>query len=170
MTETRTRIELQIRRNPGIHFNELVRSVDFAPGQIQYHVHRLLDDDSIVEEKLYGRTHYYSPSFDPWERRLLALFRRETSRDIIGYVLEHEPTDPQTVADDLGIARSTLEWHLSRLVEQEVIVKERDGQNRVTLVVNCPDRTRTLLKQIAPSIPDRFIDRFTRLVDSLLAE
>jgi predicted transcriptional regulator len=67
MTETRTRIELQIRRNPGIHFNELVRSVDFAPGQIQYHVHRLLDDDSVAEEQLYGKTHYYSKTFDPWE-------------------------------------------------------------------------------------------------------
>lgn len=168
MTETRTRIELQIRRNPGIHFNELVRSVDFAPGQIQYHVHRLLDTDSIVEEKLYGRTHYYSPTFDSWERRLLALFRRETSRDIMGYLLEQDSTAPQTVADDLGIARSTLEWHLGHLVEQGIIVKERDSRNRVTLVVKRPDRTRELLKEIAPSIPDRFIDRFTRLVDSLL--
>jgi predicted transcriptional regulator len=170
MTETRIRIELQIRRNPGIHFNELVRSVDFAPGQIQYHVYRLLDDDSIAEEQLYGKTHYYSPTFKPWERRLIALFRRETSRDIIGYVFEHEPTDPQTVADELGIARSTLEWHLGRLIEQEVIVKEHDERNHVTLVVSRPDRTRTLLKEIAPSIPDRFIDRFTRLVDSLLSE
>jgi DNA-binding MarR family transcriptional regulator len=85
-------------------------------------------------------------------------------------VFQHEPTDPQTVADELGIARSTVEWHLGRLIEQEVIVKEHDERNHVTLVVNCPDRMRTLLEGIAPSIPDRFIDRFTRLVDNLLSK
>mgnify|MGYP006285747999 FL=1 len=170
MTETRTRIELHIQRNPGIHFNELVRSIEFAPGQSQYHIRRLLDEEDIVEEQLYGRTHYYSPSFDPWERRLLALFRRETSRDIIGYLLEQDTASPQTVANDLGIARSTLEWHLDRLVEQDIVVKERDRRNRVTLVVKQPDRTRILLSEISPSIPDRFVDRFTRLVDNLLSE
>ncbi|RBI59513.1 ArsR family transcriptional regulator [halophilic archaeon] len=170
MPDTRTRIELQIQRNPGIHFNELVRSGEFASGQIQYHVRRLLDDESIIDEQLYGRTHYYSPTFDPWERQLLALFRRETSRDIIGYLLEHDATRPQTVADELGIARSTLEWHLDRLVEQDIVVKKRDRRNRVTLVVKQPDRTRSLLIEISPSIPDRFIDRFTRLIDDLLAE
>ncbi len=74
------------------------------------------------------------------------------------------------MADSLGIARSTLEWHLSHLVEQDVIVKQRDERNRVTLVVAHPERTRELLREISPSIPDRFLDRFTRLVDSLLSE
>jgi predicted transcriptional regulator len=170
MTGTRTRIALQIRRNPGTHFSEIVRSLEFAPGQIQYHVHRLLDEDEIVREQLYGRTHYYPPEFDEWERGALALFRRETSRDVLGYLLEHGREKPQTVADDLGIARSTLEWHLGHLVEQDVITKERDDRNHVTLVVTHPERTRELLRDISPSIPDRFVDRFTRLVDNLLAE
>lgn len=170
MTGTRTRIALQIRRNPGVHFNELVRSLEFAPGQIQYHVRKLQDADEVVEEQLYGRTHYYFPEFEPWERSLLALFRRETSRDILGCLLEHEPVSPQAVADNVGIARSTLEWHLDRLVEQNVVTKERTERNRVMLVVTHPERTRELLRNISPSIPDRFIDRFTRLVDGLLEE
>lgn len=170
MTGTRIRIALKIRRNPGIHFNELVRTLGFAPGQVQYHVRRLVDAEEVVEQRLYGRTHYYEPTFEPWERGVLALFRRETARDVLGYLLEHGPTRPQTVADELDIARSTLEWHLDRLVEQEIVRKDRDERNRVTLVVAHPDRTRTLLGEIHPPIPDRFVDRFTRLVDSLLAE
>ncbi|MFC6835732.1 winged helix-turn-helix transcriptional regulator [Halomarina ordinaria] len=170
MTRTRTRIELQIRRQPGVHFNELVRSLEFAPGQIQYHVRQLVGGGEVVEEHLYGQTHYYPPVFEPWERGVLALFRRETSRDVLGYLLENGGCRPQTVADDVGIARSTLEWHLERLVERDVVTKERDERNRVTLVVTHPDRTRELLRAISPSIPDRFVDRFTRLVDSLLVE
>ncbi|EMA09300.1 winged helix-turn-helix transcriptional regulator [Haloarcula sp. JP-Z28] len=170
MTTTRTRIELQIRRNPGTHFNELVRSLEFAPGQIQYHTRKLSDEAEVIEESLYGRTHYFPPEFDSWERGALALFRRETSREILGYLLENEAVKPQAVADSLGIARSTLEWHLSHLIEQDVILKERDEQNRITLVVAHPERTHELLREISPSIPDRFVDRFTRLVDSLLSE
>lgn len=170
MSDTRTRISLQIRRTPGIHFNELVRSLDFAPGQIQYHVRQLTEDGSITKAELYGRTHYFEPEFDTWERHLLALFRRETSRDLLGCLLEHESARPDQVAADLGIARSTLEWHLERLVEQDIVRKDRDSRNHVTLSVEHPNRTQTLLAEVSPSIPDRFLDRFTRLVDSLLEE
>jgi DNA-binding MarR family transcriptional regulator len=127
-------------------------------------------DDEVVKEHLYGRAHYYRPAFEPWERGLLALFRRETARDILGCLLEDGAASPQAVVDEIGIARSTLEWHLDHLVEQEVVTKERNEHNRVTLVVTHPERTRELLRDISPSIPDRFIDRFTRLVDSLLTE
>lgn len=168
MTGTRSRIERHIRRNPGVHFNELVRALEFAPGQVQYHVRKLESDDHVVEEQLYGRTHYYDPEFEPWERGLLALFRRETSRDVLGHLLEAGPASPAETAEAVGIARSTLEWHLERLAEQDVVRKERDERNRVTLVVTHPERTRELIREVSPSIPDRFLDRFTRLVDGLL--
>ena len=170
MSETRTRVRIQIARQPGIHFNELVRTLDIAPGQVQHHIRRLVGDDIITEEAFYGKTHYYPPKFDAWERGTLALFRRETSRDVLGYLLESGPSRPQTVADAIGVARSTLEWHVNHLVEQDVVWKERDSRNRVTLIVSHPDRTRELLKAVSPSIPDRFVDRFTRLVDSLMNE
>lgn len=172
MSTTRTRIAQHVREHPGVHFNELVRGTDFAPGQVQYHLRRLIGAETVASEELYGRTHYYPPTFDEWERGALALVRRETSRGIIGHLLEHGPdgpTDPATVADDVGIARSTLEWHLDHLVEQDVVTKERDSRNRVTLVLSRPDATAELLAAVSPSLPDRFLDRFTRLVDDLLA-
>ena len=89
---------------------------------------------------------------------------------MLGYLLESGPSRPQTIADELGVARSTLEWHVTHLVEQDVVEKERDSRNHVTLVVSHPDRTRNLLRAVSPSVPDRFVDRFTRLVDSLMNE
>jgi predicted transcriptional regulator len=169
MSSTRTSIANHVRENPGVHFNELVRGTDFAPGQVQYHLRRLAGAEAVTAEELYGRTHYYPPTFDDWERGALALVRRETARDVIGYLLEHGPTDPATVADAIGVARSTLEWHLDHLVEQEVVTKERDSRNRVTLVLTRPEATTALLTAVSPSLPDRFLDRFTRLVDDLLA-
>jgi predicted transcriptional regulator len=170
MSETRARIARHVARNPGVHFSELVRELGFASGQVQYHTRKLVAEGEIEREEAYGKTHYFEPGFDPWERRLLALFRRETTRGVIGYLLEHDGATPSAVADELDIARSTLEWHLDRLIDEDVIRKERDIRNRVTLELTHPERTRDLLRAVSPSIPDRFLDRFTRLVDSLFPE
>lgn len=167
MTEARRRIAARVRERPGIHFNELVRSLDLAPGQVQYHLRQLLGEDLRVE-RLYGRTHYYPPEFGEWERGVLALVRRETARDVLGYLLERGPSEPAAVADAVGIARSTLEWHLDHLLERDVVEKRYGDGNRVTLVLARPDETARLLASVSPSLPERFVDRFTRLVDDLL--
>lgn len=170
MTDQRHRIHKYIAAHPGQHFNALTRALDLAPGQVQYHVRKLEDSDRVIEEHLYGRTHYYTPEYDPWERRAIAVFHRETARDILFCLLERGPSKPATVADDLGIARSTLEWHVDHLVEQDIVEKRRDNRNHVTLVVLKPSETVTLLDDITPSFSERMLDRFTRLVDNLLQE
>lgn len=170
MTEVRDRIRRRVHGDPGIHFNELMRELDLATGQTQYHVKRLLRSDEIVAEQLYGRTHYYSPEYDSWDRRALGLLRRETIRDVVIYLIAHGPSEPAAVAEDLDIARSTLEWHLSHLVECDVVRKEYDERNRVSLHLVEPERTGELLTHVTPSVAERLVDRFSRLVDSLLED
>lgn len=172
MTRTTTREALRshVERHPGHHFNALVRDLDLAPGQVQYHLRRLRKDGSVIEEAYYGQTHYYPPEVDAWERGLLALVRRETARDVLFDLLEHGPHGPGEVADRVGIARSTLEWHVDHLVEQDVVRKERDSANRVTLELVAPERTVELLDAVEPSLPERLVDRFERLLDGLLAD
>lgn len=170
MTDTRERIADRIHSEPGIHFNALVRRLDLAPGQVQYHLRHVLGNEGLVDEHLYGRTHYYPAEYDAWERHALALLRRETAADIVAYLLEHGPTPPKPVAADLDIARSTLEWHLDRLTEQCLVTKERDARNHVTLSLTRPTETIQLLHEADPSLFERMVDRFTRLVDQLLEE
>ncbi|MFC4987307.1 winged helix-turn-helix transcriptional regulator [Saliphagus infecundisoli] len=168
MTGTRQQIRTHVHESAGIHFNELVRASEFAPGQIQYHIRRLINEDALVRCEFYGQTHYYPPGYDEWERGALALFRRETAREIVVHLIEHEPASPTETAEALGIARSTLEYHVNHLIEQEVVKKEYGIRNQVTLHLAQPDQIGPLLSEVRPTVPDRFIDRFTRLVDSLL--
>lgn len=170
MTEehTRTRIYRHIESHPGVHFNELVRTLDIANGQVQYHTHRLLGENAIAREEFYGRTHYYPPEYAGWSRGFLALARRETTRDILFDLLEHGPARPNGVASRVGIARSTLEWHLAHLVEQNVIEKRRDAHDHVTLTLHRQEAMLDLLQTIEPSLPERLVDRFERLLDHFL--
>jgi predicted transcriptional regulator len=165
----RRRIVERVRGDPGVHFNALVRGLDMAPGQVQYHLGRLLGE-RLVAEDCYGRTHYYPPSFDAWERRALALLRRETSADIVGVLLESGETPATEVADRVGIARSTLSWHVERLVDAGLVAEYRDARGAVVLDLAHPERTARLLRRARPTLPGRLVDRFTRLVDSLLGE
>jgi len=167
MTDTRTRLREHVYDNPGRHFNALTRALDLAPGQVQYHLRKLERRDAVVAQRLYGKTHYYPPDSEPWERRALALLRRETARDVVLALLDTGPARPSTVAEDVGIARSTLSYHTGRLVEQRLIEK-RDDDGTMRLAVARPAATARLLDDIAPSLPERLLDRFTRLVDDLL--
>lgn len=164
---TRERVADYVVANPGLHFNELVRRLDLAPGQAQYHLRRLARADRVVGEEVSGRTHYFDPALDPPERRRIALFRRETARDAVVELLDR-PAPPDAVADAVGVARSTLEHHLDGLVAAGVVEKRRDSRGRVTLALTDPEAAARSLRRIEPSLPDRLLDRFTRLVDALL--
>ena len=162
---TRELINVHIRAHPGVHFNELVRELDLANGQVQYHLRRLIRRDRVVDRSLYGRTHYYEPDFDRWEQSVLAMARRETPREILFCVLEDRRRYPDEVAEELDIARSTLEWHLSRLDEQRIIEKQHLPKGNVKLVATEPERTIQLLARVTPTATDKLADRFLRFID-----
>ncbi|MFP4590576.1 MAG: winged helix-turn-helix transcriptional regulator [Halobacteriales archaeon] len=168
MTDTRRDIARYVNRHPGVHFSGLVDALELAPGQVQYHLRRLGRDGRVVAEPRYGRTHYFDPEVEPWERRAIAVLRRETAADVVALVLAEGPTRPTDVAEEIGIARSTLEWHLDRLVEEGLVEKRRPDGNRVVLSVPEPRTAARLLDTVDASIPGRLVDRFARLVDDLL--
>lgn len=169
VSETRSRIRDCIDREPGIHFNRISRELDIATGQTQYHLRKLLGDGKLRKESIGGRTHYYPPTYSAWERSTIALLRRETSREIVLYLLRNEPAAPAEIATKLDLARSTVEWHLSRLVEHDIATKERtDGHVIVSLTDG--ESVYRLLREIEPRLLDRVVDRFSRLTDELLEE
>jgi predicted transcriptional regulator len=170
VSDTRSRIRDCISRDPGIHFNEISRKLDIATGQTQYHLRKLIRSGTLEKEAVAGRTHYYPPTFSPWERQAIALLRRETTREIVLVLLRNQPAAPAAIADRLDLARSTVEWHLSRLVEHDIASKEQaDGDASRVVVTLSDDRSvYRLLREIEPRLLDRVVDRFSRLADELL--
>lgn len=170
MSSTRERIVTHVTRVPGIHVRGLTRDLGLAPGQVQYHLRRLQGDGTVVAERVGGRRHFFPPAYGERERLALATLRRETARDVLTRLLRSGPARPGTVAADLDIARSTLEWHLDRLSEAELVAKRRDEAGRVTLVLADAELVAALLEDVEPTLPERLVGRFTRLVDGLLTE
>lgn len=171
MTQTRSQIRDCVYRNPGIHFSAVQRQLDIATGQAQYHLRKLCRNDELTKEGVCGRTHYYPPTFSQWEREAVALLRRETTRELVLFLLDRDPVSPATIADRLDLARSTVEWHLARLVEHEMARKQTPAEGQtVTVTLTDDEDLYRLLREIEPHILDRVVDRFSRLTDSLLDE
>jgi predicted transcriptional regulator len=170
MSEVRRAIRRHIESNPGVHFNELARNLGIATGQAQYHLRRLRRAGGLDTAEVRDRTHYFPEGYDPWEQRTIALLRRETVRGIIVAALEEPEPSAAALATDLGVARSTVSWHVSTLVDAGVAEKCYDEHGRSHIRLTRPDETRRLLDEVSPSAPDRLVDRFTRLVDDALLE
>lgn len=170
MSETRTRIQECVYLNPGVHFNEISRKLDIATGQTQYHLRKLIRGERLEKESIAGRTHYYPPTYSEWERGAIALLRRETTREIVLYLLRNNRATPAELTDRLDLARSTIEWHLSRLIDREIVTKEQLDDSTTELVVQLTGESDVyrLLREIEPRLLDRVVDRFSRLADDLL--
>ena len=167
MTETRDRVRSHVESTPGVHFNAVGRDLGIATGQTQYHLRRLLKSGALRSLEVRGRTHYFPAGYSETEQAAIALLRRETTREIVLLLLDGETDRPAKLADSAGIARSTVEWHLATLVDHGLAEKVRDGRT-VSVRLTEPKLLHELLVEIDPSVPDRLVDRFTRLVDSLL--
>jgi predicted transcriptional regulator len=169
MTDTRNRVRSHVESNPGVHFNAVSRNLDIATGQTQYHLRRLLRSESLHSEEICGRTHYFPDGYSGREQAAIALLRRETTRELVMLLLDRGETTPGTLADEVGIARSTVEWHLSNLIDYDLVEKEYDGRT-VFVRPTRPELLRETLVEIDPNLPDRLVDRFSRLVDSFFEQ
>lgn len=166
MSETRAAVRAHVESNPGVHFNAVTREVGIATGQTQYHLRRLLRDGAVTRRDVCGRTHYFPDGYTEREQAAIALFRRETTRDIVLELLERGEYPVAELTTAVDVARSTVEWHLSNLVEYDLAEKRKDGR-AVTVRLTDPETTRRLLVEVDPSLADRLVDRFTRFVDSV---
>lgn len=172
MSDTRSQIRDCISQEPGIHFNEITRELGIATGQTQYHLRKLVRAGKLQKESIAGRTHYYLPTFSSWERRAIALLRRESTRELVFFLLRNDPVAPAEIAEQLGLARSTIEWHLSRLIRNDMVRKDQAETGCSGNVVRLQQKQAVyrLLREIEPNLLDRVVDRFSRLADDLLDE
>jgi predicted transcriptional regulator len=166
MTDVRQRVRDHVQQNPGVHFSALVRNLDIATGQAQYHLRRLGRRDEVIAERIRGRTHYFDPDYDAWERRVVSLFRRETARELMTLLAEERRLPAATLADRLDLARSTVSWHVDTLEDAGVVERSYGDRGRVEVTLARPEATVRLLERVTPSLSDRLVDRFMRLVDA----
>lgn len=162
--DSRREIFQAVERNPGIHFRELERRLDYSVGTLQYHLKYLVDEGLLDEEKGDYTRYYPRRRFEEFEKTALDAMRRKYARRILAYLLTHPGSSHGDLVDALGKAPSTISWHLKRLRDEGLVDERRDGGSREIYVVE-PDRVKELYVTYRGSFLDRLVDNMVDLWD-----
>ncbi len=162
--EARREIYETLRESPGAHFSHLQRLLGMATGTLQYHL-KVLEDRNLIEVDREGRyTRYFvSLEVEQRDRQLLGLLRQETARRVMLHLLEQGLSRLTDVSDALGLAPSTVSFHLGNLEEAGVVEKPERGKYRLVDA----ERVEDVLVAYQESFSDHAVDRMVSLLTGL---
>lgn len=158
--DVKKRLVRLVERYPGLHLRELAREADVSEALAGYHLDRLEEEDLIESRTEEGFRRFYpleAPGPDEAEREVLAVLRRQTPLEIVVYLIEQAPASHTEITEQVGLAKSTISYHLSNLREAGLV--ERRDDDRFELVD--PRRIERLLLRWEP--PTDLTDKFAEL-------
>lgn len=141
-----------VREHAGTHLREVARRSEMPLGTTLYHLDCLEAADLIVARRD-GRYKRYFPSHDLGrrEKEVLSFLRHDAPRRILRALLEMGPSTQRGLCRALGLSRSTMSFHLNRLVAEDLVAREvARPENRYRVAE--PDLVRELLARFADSL------------------
>lgn len=156
--ETRKEIFEHVEATPGIHFSQVKRDLDMETGLLQHHLQTLEEYDVLMSEDHQGKRRLFvAEELSDEERDILSSLRYETTRDILLFLIQQEAARNGSIAEEIGVAPATVSWHLSRLVEDGIVSKVRDGRTTLYTVTD-EELTMKLLVRYRESFVDRAVE------------
>ncbi len=127
--EVRETLYELIQDNPGIHAHGLSEEADVGWGTTVYHLRRL-ERNGFVNSERRGRYRRFFPAagFMARQREVLSVLQNETTNDIARLVLRKPGLNQSAICEELDISPSLANWHLNRLLDAELIERERRGR------------------------------------------
>ena len=126
----RTRILEHLRVLPGDHLRSIARTLSVSLGDARYHLHVLLRNGLVREQKVRHRARYYATDRQTQAERN-DLFRRhweqrDTRVRVLNAVRVHGGAHASQVARAMGISRQLAAYHLDRLASAGYVAR-REG-------------------------------------------
>ncbi len=168
MGEKEEALELDTRRNifayvskyPGCHMRQIKRELDLAMGQIEYHLN-YLEEHGLLASQMSGnkKRYYVSDEVHYPDRKILGILRQKMPRKIILFILDKGTSSFGDIHDHLEISKSTLSFHLKKLIKISMLTVKREGRQKMYSV---KDRKGTIqiLITYKSSFVDEAVERF----------
>jgi DNA-binding transcriptional ArsR family regulator/ribosomal protein S25 len=126
-----------VDRSPGVRYRELLRLSGLTNGALEYTLRILEKRDRIKVERQVGkRPRYYPLDIMSSESSILGYIRNTSTRQIVLFMLEHNPCTFIEILKHIKKAPSTLSWHLKMLSEAGIIAIIRAYKHHAYIVVN----------------------------------
>lgn len=162
-TEARRDIYELIRRSPGVHLRGVERGLGLSFGQVLYHLENL-ERNGLVDVRKDGgfKRYFVKNQVGRQEKDLISMFRHDLPRRIAIMLLMKPGLAHHEMLDRLGVSPSTLSFHLQKMVEQDVLTRDRRGVERAYRVKDERTAAKVLVMH-RESFRDATVDRFTDL-------
>lgn len=128
--ELRRRIRDLLDEEPGATAATIADRLDVHYETVRHHL-RMLDEFDEIDEREFGSTHRYFPNhgrYSARDRTLLAACRDDSRRRLLETLADGDGRSSGALAEAADLARSTTSHHLSRLRDDGLVKRRRDGR------------------------------------------
>lgn len=154
-----------VRRYPGIHVRGIERNLGVSAPLVQYHLKHLVDEGFVEAHDQGGYSRYY-PRREVRVRDedvpLLGLLREEVPLHVTLLLLDHGALTHGALVERMGLAKSTVSYHLAKLAEAGIVERE-PGSARIRLAEGHRIRELLLAYNPTPDLLDTFADLWSDL-------
>lgn len=122
-----------VTKHPTVSLAEIVKGINVSRGSVNHHLRKLLREHRIYKTEGHRRARYAisrnvlnSASIQKERIR-----KHPTAEKIQFYLAEKPDMACNQIAEDLNIPVSVVYWHLTRLEQQKIIVRQKSGRSYI---------------------------------------
>ncbi len=164
---TRRRIADDIREHPGSSARDIQRRLGLGWGETAYHLDRLVRGGAVRRERGGRRDYYFGPELTWEDRKLLQALTSPTQRALLLTISAAPPISFHDLCERVQAGKSTVSFHLSRLVAQGIVEAVPTGTGKLYSVPQS-ERIRSLFAAHRASFAERLVESFAESFASLL--
>jgi predicted transcriptional regulator len=129
--ENRSKIIDLILEEPGIHFNELLRKTELAPGNLVWHLD-ILETYKVIKKKRVGNYVMFIPYYNknPLSNIDLKLQKSELTLQILESIEDNPGIWNSKLTDEMEIHRKTIQYHIDKLIDLGLVYKKKEGSKK----------------------------------------
>lgn len=129
--ENRNKIIDIILKEPGVHFNELLRRTDMAAGNLVWHLD-ILETYKVIGKKRIGKYIAYFPYYqkNPLSNIDLKLSKSKLTLEILEMIEENPGIWNNLIKKKFKVDHKTIHYHVQKLKELDLIKLKKDGRKK----------------------------------------
>ena len=162
--ESRRKIYDTIKKNPGLHLSKIADLLQMRISHVEYHVHYLEKHDIINTDRSTGYLRFYiKGTVGIQDKRYLSILRQKTLLRIVIFLLKKEPVKRNDILENVTVSNSTLSYHLKKLVKNDIIEIQGQGENKGYQLKNKEEIIKWLIQYKPFDLYEGFEDVWTDL-------
>jgi predicted transcriptional regulator len=128
---TRAAIYDAVRAEPGVSPHDLVDRIGAGWSTVMYHL-TVLERNELIIASRDGRYRRYfdrtSGRYANGRKQVVSVLKNETTAAIAAFIRDNPGLVQRRLAEHFGLAPSSVHWHVKRLVDAGLLVKEKQAR------------------------------------------